>query len=194
MFHQICVRFLLTLMAIIALVKANRSSCSSESTSTETSSDSNDGVNITETWVWLEGPVNSSESDNETVLWNKMTPAVRKRGNLNDKEETNWCMHVGAPFEEMNISTFQLTSKCCKEHLRSVLVEINNKLRYKCTDEIQFYNCLRAVNSSMSRFLGNHYFNKVPPTCYQIEEEDYCFKTICESVILKITNNTLPRF
>ena len=109
MFHQICVRFLLTLMVIIALVKAHRLNCSSESTSTETSSDSNDGVNITETWTWLPGPVNSSELDNETVLWEKISP-VRERGHLNDKEETNWCMHVGAPFDKMNFSTFQVNS------------------------------------------------------------------------------------
>jgi hypothetical protein len=61
-------------------------------------------------------------------------------------------------------------------------------------DEMEFYNCLEKVNTSMSRSIGDYYFNKVPPTCYEIEEEDYCYGTLCESVVLKISSKSLPVF
>jgi hypothetical protein len=104
MLFQIYIRFLLTLIVVVTLVKGYKLNCIPERPTIETPSDTNQTVNITQTWTWFGGPVNSSEVDNETVLWDKMMP-VR---NFNDERVTNWCMHVGAPFDKMNFSKFQV--------------------------------------------------------------------------------------
>ena len=76
----------------------------------------------------------------------------------------------------------------------SALVEFNNLRLYKCTDETKFYNCLKEVNSTMSGSMGEYYFNRMASACYGIEEQDFCFRTVCGSVILKIYTETIPAF
>ena len=86
--------------------------------------------------------------------------------------------------------------------MKSVLVEINNTLGYKCKDEDLFYDCLKRVNSAMSRRIGSHYFKKNKNntnTCYEIKEEEYCFNLgnrgeYCPSVILSISARALKDF
>ncbi|XP_028405396.1 uncharacterized protein LOC114527883 [Dendronephthya gigantea] len=155
-----------------------------------------EGDNITEYWEWLpDNPVDIEEhdSENKTSLWSKVSQA-KSRVRPKATKDVNWCMHVGVPFENMNFSRFQLTNKCCKEHFLSALVEINSLRLYKCTDETKFYNCLKEVKTTMSRSMGDYYFNKMATACYNIEAHDYCFRTVCGSVILKISADTIPAF
>lgn len=97
-------------------------------------------------------------------------------------------------FKILFLPHFQLTNKCCKDHFLSQLLEINDNLRYRCKDETDFSNCLRKVNTAMSLFVGDYYFNRVSLKCYKIEEQEYCYGTLCGSLILKISNVTVPRF
>jgi hypothetical protein len=106
MFFLLRVCFLLALTVIPTLAKAYKLNCSSVgSASIETPSETNEGLNITETWTWLPGFVNSSETENETMFWDKMFP-VKERSN--DEQGTNWCMHVATSFEKMNFSRFEV--------------------------------------------------------------------------------------
>ncbi|CAB3984606.1 phospholipase A2-like [Paramuricea clavata] len=195
MIFQIRIRYLLIVTVIATLVKAYKLNCSSGSASSESLNETKEGLNniedlnITETWTWL--PFNSSDPENVTTLWDETIRTHQK-----DEQGMNWCMHVGTRFEKMNFSRFQLTNKCCKEHFKSELLEINDDLRYKCADENDFFNCLKQVNTKMSQSIGDYYFNKVPPpTCYKVEENDYCYRSLCGSAILKIsTDASLPVF
>ena len=103
-------RFLVVVTVIATLVKAFKLNCiTGKSKSNETSSETDNDLHFNETWTWLPYTVNISESKNVANPWDKILPV---RGDTLPiyNEETNWCVHIGDPFEKVNFSKFQVCS------------------------------------------------------------------------------------
>lgn len=190
--------------------------------SEESDESSIDYNNINETWQWSENTlyeelptsisnINATEFpkiQNASALWKKLNP--RRKGTvkipterLNGQEyaapnqnafKRSWCFRLGYRMANKSPSKFKLTDSCCKVLAESISIAINyDNVCYKCSADLAFHNCLRNVNTTMSKTVGKYYFNVLSPRCYSIEEHEDCKGTICTPLMI-ISSRVVPKF
>ena len=107
MIFHINVGFFLSVTVMASLVQSGKINSNFGNTSGETPNGTL--VGIKETWKWLPEYVNNTEKKNESKSWDEIHQD-KGRTHPNDEQQMNWCMHMGAPFENVNFSRFQVCS------------------------------------------------------------------------------------
>lgn len=197
---RLYVRFLLVIVVVVSFESNQKLS--------EQNNIQNDTTTVI-SWFWL--PENatmdydaSDMEDNEVTemkivskLWERLN-VVNKNITKDEKPKasngTNWCGRLGKPIADIDFSKYMRTNACCEVHLQSMSIEIANDMRYKCSTDLQFYDCLKTVNSSMSKTVGNYYFNVLRPLCYHIEQDELCEDGMLCTLLIRILSKIVPEY
>ena len=96
-------RFFLTATVMVSLVKVGKMNvnCNLENSTYTSGERPNAASVVNETWQWV--------TENKTSPWDKLHQ-VNGATPQNDEQETNWCMHVGVPIQDVNFSRFRVCS------------------------------------------------------------------------------------
>ncbi|XP_074093843.1 uncharacterized protein LOC141524089 [Cotesia typhae] len=100
---------------------------------------------------------------------------------------TKWCGPGDIASHTYDLGQFNDTDKCCRNHDLCQPIILSKQTRYgienkgriamlSCSCDSAFYKCLKAVNSTVSRIIGNSYFNLLHRKCFYFDAKKETFE------------------